>query len=165
MRPCVFLWLLPIFLAGCVMAQTAPATSASAGSITGVVPRVTVFRQKTSGAANLKNASGEVAVKDMSVGWGDIIRTETSGRARIHLHDGSLLSLGSNSTLRVVKHDSRSQQTALELGYGRIRCQVASLTRDGKFELRTPTAVAGVIGTDFGADSSQPDSTQFICVK
>ena len=34
----------------------------------------------------------------------------------------------------------------------------------GRFEVRTPTAVAGVIGTDFGVDASDPDVTKFICI-
>jgi len=34
-----------------------------------------------------------------------------------------------------------------------------------RFELRTATAVAGVIGTDFGADASVPGTTHFICLE
>lgn len=34
-----------------------------------------------------------------------------------------------------------------------------------RFELRTPTAVVGVIGTDFGADASVPGTTHFICLE
>lgn len=102
----------------------------------------------------------------MPLGWGDVLRTGARGRLRIRLNDSSLLSLGSSSTLRVVKHDAGSQQTSLELGYGRIRCRVSKLTGAGaSFDLRTPTAVAGVIGTDFGADSSTPDETRFVCVE
>src|SRR5581483_11058474 len=58
-----------------------------------------------------------------------------------------------------------SQQTYLELKYGRIRAQIAKITQSGgSFELRTQTAVAGVIGTDFGADDSQPGVTNFVCL-
>ena len=44
-----------------------------------------------------------------------------------------------------MKHDARAQQTQLELAYGRMRSQVVRLTNSGsQFEVRTPTAVAGV---------------------
>ncbi|MEO5936989.1 MAG: FecR family protein, partial [Terriglobales bacterium] len=134
-------------------------SSSSAGKVTAVRPSASIFRGSGTKAVRT------VAAKDERIQWNDILRTEASGRARIQLEDQSILTLGSNSTLRVVKHDGRSQQTSLELGYGRIRCQIRQITADnGRFELRTPTAVAGVIGTDFGADSSDPDETRFVCV-
>ncbi|HUS19940.1 MAG TPA: FecR family protein, partial [Terriglobales bacterium] len=133
--------------------------SSSAGKVSAVIPSTSIFRG--SGSKAVRTA----ATKDERIQWNDILRTESSGRARIALEDQSILTLGSNSTLRIVKHDARSQQTSLELGYGRIRCQIRQITADnGRFELRTPTAVAGVIGTDFGADSSDPDETKFVCV-
>src|SRR4051812_32242926 len=45
------------------------------------------------------------ATKGSEVAWNDIVRTNTAGRARIVLNDQSILTLGSDSTLRVVKHD------------------------------------------------------------
>jgi hypothetical protein len=50
----------------------------------------------------------------------------------------------------VVKHDSGAQQTELELTYGKLRTQAQKIAKpDGKFEVRTPAGVAGVVGTDF----------------
>jgi hypothetical protein len=90
-----------------------------------------------------------VKVKD-SLAWNDFLRTQATGRLRANLVDGSLLSMGSNSELRVVQHDGASQQTELELNYGRLRSRVVQLTKPGaKFEVKTPHAVIGVIGTDF----------------
>lgn len=84
------------------------------------------------------------------VNWNDLLKTDSGGRMRIGLDDGSILSVGTNSQMRVLRHDAKLQQTQLELSYGKLRSQVAKLTRQGsQFEVRTPTAVAGVIGTDF----------------
>jgi hypothetical protein len=84
------------------------------------------------------------------VDWNDMLKTAHSGRVRASLTDGSILSVGSDSQLRVVQHDAASQQTSLELNYGRVRNQVTSITKaGGKYELKTPNAVIGVIGTDF----------------
>lgn len=84
------------------------------------------------------------------VRWNDEIVTEASGRSRVSLDDGSILSVGSSSNLKVLKHDAAAQQTELELTTGRIRAQVNKITKpNGSFTVKTPTAVAGVVGTDF----------------
>ncbi|MGH9556447.1 MAG: FecR family protein [Terriglobales bacterium] len=88
-------------------------------------------------------------VKD-EVQWNDFLKTLQTGRLRAQLLDGSLLSMGSNSQMRVLQHDAASQQTELELSYGRLRNRVVKLTKPGaKYEVKTPHAVIGVIGTDF----------------
>ena len=90
-----------------------------------------------------------LAIRDQ-VQWNDQLQTNNTGRLRVNLRDGSILSLGSNSQLHVVQHDAAAQQTTLELLFGRLRSQVVKLTQpNSKFEVRTPTSVAGVIGTDF----------------
>lgn len=137
----------------------APTKGVKAGSITALLPIARIER----GAGKAKVTTD--AKRGDDINWNDNIRTERGGRARITLSDQSILSLGSQAELRIVKHDARSQQTALALQYGRIRAEVAKVTRQGgSFELRTPTAVAGVIGTDFGTDASTPGVTTFICI-
>lgn len=82
--------------------------------------------------------------------WNDLLQTNTKGRLRANLTDGSILSLGSNSQLKVVQHDGKSQQTAIDLDYGKLRNQVVKITQPGgKYQVKTPNAVIGVIGTDF----------------
>ncbi len=108
----------------------------SAGQITALIPAVS---RNTAPAKN----------KD-AVYWNDLLHSEATGRARLNLLDGSILTLGSNTALKVVQHDANSQQTQLELNYGKLRSRVVQLTKPGaKFEVKTPNAVAGVIGTDF----------------
>jgi hypothetical protein len=82
--------------------------------------------------------------------WNDTLQTNASGRMRVGLGDGSILSLGANTQLKVVQHDAAAQQTTLEMLFGKLRNQVVKLTQpNSKYEVKTPTAVAGVIGTDF----------------
>jgi hypothetical protein len=84
------------------------------------------------------------------IDWNDLLKTTKSGRVRASLLDGSILSVGSDSQLRVVQHDAASQQTSLEMNYGKLRSQVQKITQPGgKFEVKTPNAVIGAIGTDF----------------
>jgi len=111
-------------------------SSAPAGQISALIPQTT--------------RNGSVAKAKDEVMWNDVLRTEGGGRARVQLRDGSILSLGSNSELKIVQHDPATQQTELELNYGRVRSRVTQITKPGgKFEVKTPTAVAGVVGTDY----------------
>ena len=116
--------------------QAPGGTTQKAGSVTALDPAAT------------RNGA-DVAIRDQ-VQWNDELQTTSTGRLRVNLQDGSILSLGSNSQMRVVEHNPATQQTTLELLYGRLRSQVVKLTQpNSRFEVRTPTAVAGVIGTDF----------------
>jgi hypothetical protein len=82
--------------------------------------------------------------------WNDDFLSDRTGRAHIALNDGSQLNLGSDTTLRVLQHDAQAQQTSLDLIVGRMRGVVTKVTKPGgKFEIRTPVGVAGLVGTDF----------------
>jgi uncharacterized protein YkwD len=82
--------------------------------------------------------------------WNDLLQTDAKGRVRAGLNDGSILSLGSNSQLKIVQHDAAAQQTQIDLTYGKLRNQVTKITQpQGKYQVKTSNAVIGVIGTDF----------------
>jgi ferric-dicitrate binding protein FerR (iron transport regulator) len=124
-------------------------SSQAAGQITALVPQTT--------------RNGSIASAKEEVNWNDVLRTEGAGRARVQLRDGSILSLGSNSELKVTQHDPATQQTELELNYGRVRTRVVQITKPGgKFQIKTPAAVAGVVGTD-GVIIYEGGHMQVIC--
>src|SRR5438309_3971913 len=111
-----------------------------AGEVSRVIPAVSIAR-----SGKTINASAKTPVD-----WQDLVNTQVNARARIALDDGSVLNVGSESSMRVVKHDAGAQQTELELTYGKLRTQAQKIAKpDGKFEVRTPAGVAGVVGTDF----------------
>ncbi len=111
-----------------------------AGEVSRVIPAVNIARSGKSITASAKTA----------VDWQDLVNTQVNARARIALDDGSVLNVGSESSMKVVKHDAGTQQTELELTYGKLRTQAQKIAKpDGKFEVRTPAGVAGVVGTDF----------------
>jgi hypothetical protein len=142
-----------LFLLLLLAAPSAAATRA--GSVTALLPSAKIERA----------GSTTAAAPGAEVQENDLLRTDDHGRVRVKLLDQSVLSIGVKSQLRVVRHDSTSRQTSVELNFGKLRAQVAKITRaGGRFEVRTPTAVAGVIGTDFGVDASDPDVTRFICI-
>jgi len=129
----------------------APAEHPAAGQVTAVVPAA----QRNNKTLKLKE----------EVDWNDLLRTDRAGRARLSLRDGSILSLGSYSELKVVEHDPAGQQTLVQLNFGKVRSRVVSINQSGgRFEVRTPLAVINVLGTDFFTQYDAPSSTfRVIC--
>lgn len=119
------------------------AAGTRAGEVARVIPAVSIARGSKTITASPKSV----------VDWQDLVNTQVNGRARIALDDGSVLNVGSESSMHVVKHDAGTQQTELELSYGKLRSQAQKIAKpDGKFEVHTPAGVAGVVGTDFYLD-------------
>ncbi len=140
--------LLSLLLAATPM-FAAPTDSQTAGEVKALIP------------AAWRN-SQPVKVKD-SIEWNDLLQTGDQGRLRAGLTDGSILSLGSKGALRVLQHNASSQQTSIEMNYGQLRSQVVKITQPGgKYEVRTPNAVIGVIGTDFYV-GYENDLTTVVC--
>jgi len=111
-----------------------------AGEVSRLIPAVSIARGSKSITASPRSV----------VNWQDLVNTQVNARARIALDDGSVLNVGSESSMKIVKHDAGAQQTELELTYGKLRTQAQKIAKpDGKFEVRTPAGVAGVVGTDF----------------
>ncbi len=120
-----------------------PTPDQRAGEISRVIPAVSIARGSKSISASAKTI----------VDWLDVVNTQTNARARVSLDDGSVLNMGSDSSIHVVKHDAAAQQTDLELSFGRMRSQAQKISQpNGKFEVHTPAGVAGVVGTDFYVD-------------
>jgi hypothetical protein len=115
-------------------------SSQKAGEISRAIPDVALARGSQQLPAPVKAL----------VDWGDVVRTGDGGRARVALDDGSVLNVGSSSTLLVTQHNAAAQQTQIELTYGRVRSQVVKQAKpNAKFEVHTAVGVAGVVGTDF----------------
>jgi hypothetical protein len=123
----------------------APSFAQEAGKVSRVLPE---------GFLRRAGATAEVKAAD-PVLWQDIVRTNLQGRVRIALNDGSVLTVGAKSELRIVKHDTQSRQSLVEVLYGGLRARVRAITqKGGSFQVRTPTAVVGVIGTEFFVDAT-----------
>ncbi len=133
----LFAAIIPIALA------QAPAPP-SAGQVTAQIPEGLITRPKEIMAANV---GAEVL-------WNDLLVTRPGGRMRVTLLDTSVLNVGPGASLRVTKHDLRTRETEVTLTYGKMRSRVAKESDPKKFEVKTNTAVLGVVGTDFYTESS-----------
>jgi len=137
---CVLAFCLSALLCSPNEIMASPDTPQRAGEVSRVIPAVSIARGGKTISASAKTV----------VDWQDVVSTQASARARVALDDGSVLNVGSDSSIKVVRHDGGAQQTELELTFGKIRSQAQKITKpDGKFEVKTPAGVAGVVGTDF----------------
>lgn len=128
--------------------QTPSAAVWPAGNITTMIP----------GA----NRNSTPAKAKQEIYPGDTIRTDHTGRARVTLRDGSVLSLGPDTELKVVQHEAGSQVTVLELESGRLRSRVVPVKQGGKFEIVMPHSVVHVVGTDFFLSAQANGNMQLI---
>ncbi len=127
-----------------VSSQPGPQSGTRAGEVQRVIPDVNIERGPAGSGRQF------AAQAKTPVHWLDNVLTAVRARARIRLDDGSVLNVGSESSLRIMQHDAAAQRTQLELQYGRIRSQVVKMARPGaEFRVNTPVGTAGVIGTDF----------------
>ena len=128
-----------------------------AGKVNAAIPDEIIQRQGRGPEIELKLAD--------AVNWEDLIRTMKSGRVRVELLEGSFLNIGARSQMRITKHDPQTQQTQIELTLGRMRGEVVKITKPGgSFEVRTRTAVIGVVGTIFIIEALQ-NLTRVYCVE
>lgn len=95
-------------------------------------------------------SSAKVGTK---VNAGDMIVTGTDSRAKIVMSDRNIINLSPNTKLKIESYvnDGKSKNVNLSLLEGKVRNNVEQKYDNdkNKFEIRTPTAVAGVRGTQF----------------
>jgi ferric-dicitrate binding protein FerR (iron transport regulator) len=127
-----------LLFAAALAAQSPASNPAPAGSVTDLIPRVTLTR--ASAKLNLQ-VQDPLFLEDM-------LQTEKKSRARLRLLDGSLVNLGPKSRFAILEMDAVTQQSFLVLGLGQLRAEVTRRTQpNGYFVVRTQTTVLGVMGT------------------
>jgi len=95
----------------------------------------------------------EIAKVGKKVFPGDTISTGPDSRAKVVMSDKNVLNISPDSQIVIEKYTNNGQDKNVELKveYGKIRASVEQ-KYDGeksKFNVKTPSAVAGVRGTDF----------------
>ncbi|HAT71794.1 MAG TPA: hypothetical protein DCS63_03155 [Elusimicrobia bacterium] len=101
---------------------------------------------KRSGSSGWARLEGEEKV---SLGNGDELRTARASTVNIVLEDGSRVKIAPVSAFKMTSESKDG--VSLGLYFGRVRSWVKKFSR--KFEVRTPSAVCAVRGTDFMVSS------------
>ncbi len=91
-------------------------------------------------------------VEDTEIRVGDYINTYAGSFLEIVLEPGDrILKISEHTSLKIPETGNDDARTgAVQLSYGRIRARVLSLAGKKSFQVRGPSMVAGVRGTDFG---------------
>lgn len=127
-----------------VVAVAAAAAADRAGRVDGVEGTADVLHAGAGERASL--AAGDAVL------LGDRLRTGADGKVRIVLRDESVITLGSGSELTITEQLlAPAPASAFQLLKGTIRALVGDRysAPGARFEVETPTAVAGVRGTSF----------------
>ncbi len=100
------------------------------------------------------------AVEAMPVRQGDRIKTGERASCCLELDDGSVISIGAGTETAVDSLEATSEKhdSVISMYLGKIIANIAK-TKNTKMQLRTPTAVVAVRGTEFAADAAK-DSTE-----
>jgi hypothetical protein len=100
---------------------------------------------------------------------GDRVKTLGGGRVRILLVDDSLITLGENSELKILKVEVTGQKRKTLIGViaGKVRAVVSKFFKDvdSSFQVEGTTAVAGVRGTDFVVIAPDQDHTEVVVLE
>lgn len=116
-----------------------------------------------SDAAKITDTWGKVEVKyqgseewlrvegSRTIKTGDSVKTNWRGKARMYLEDGSRVEVGNSSSVTLDADAAGGANTTLKLGLGRLKAWVKKAQR--KFEVRTPSAVCAVRGTEFEVET------------
>ncbi|MCX5785786.1 MAG: FecR family protein [Elusimicrobia bacterium] len=116
--------------------------------------------------ARLKRVSGEVSVKPegadewskiegaMPLEKGDSVKTSSDGTAEIYLDDKGSMTLGRNTELEFVSVEKTESSFTLKAGSIAAKIQ-HFLNEKFKMQVKTPSAVCSVRGTEFAVEYSQ----------
>lgn len=110
-----------------------------------------------SGSAEVKKSGGKKQVKafkSMAITQGDTIITGRNGKVNMDLDSDKEVIIGPNTKLvisqLVQNARAMSGKTSISLLGGSVMVKVKKkLTGDSRFEIKTPTAIMGVMGTQF----------------
>lgn len=137
------------------------ASLASAQTATADTGRAGTFKQ-VQGEVRLGKEGTPAPHSGDAVRASERITTGRNGAASVVLRDGTVLTLGPNTTanLSQFQYDATTQEgnVALDLLQGSLRVVTGLLAKinPDRFKVKTPTAVVGVRGTDFIVEAPVP---------
>lgn len=135
----IFFLLIPLYLFVCISAA-----HAAAGKITKISGEV-LYRTK----ANVKYEKAKEGIQ-FEVGYW--IKTGKDGWAKLTFSDGSAFTLANNTEFEIDKFivSSGSKEGVFNVTQGKLRATVTKLAgQQTNFKVKSPTAVAGIKGTEF----------------
>ncbi len=112
---------------------------------------------------------GILATNGMDIQQNDAIKTKAKAYVRFRLNDGSIMTLGEKAELTldsfIYNPEKKKRRAFFNVALGKLRVFANRMQkyRDNRFQIKTPTAVAGVRGTVFMVWVESPDVTRIVC--
>lgn len=91
----------------------------------------------------------------------DRIQTKSGAEVKLDLAGKSQVTIGPDSYFKLQSNDT--EKTDLSLFSGSVKCKVKKLSDESRFQVKTPSAVAGVRGTEFETMLGNDMSTVVLC--
>ena len=93
---------------------------------------------------------------------GDILNVRENSQASIELKGTGLLKISARTKFQIPKTEESSERTSnITLFFGSIWIKAKKLIQGDSLEIKTPTATAGVRGTEFGTDFQPTDNSGY----
>lgn len=154
-----------VFLAAAVslIAAGSALAAESVGRVTDVLGQASVVRAQNGERVSLKTF--------IPIFQGDQLETGGNGRVKLLFTDDSVLSLSPNTVLKVTEMvfnpKKEERRGFFSLVRGRLRAAVAKYadTIKSKYEISTPTAVAGIRGTTLTMGTGIPGLNDFLALE
>jgi hypothetical protein len=104
-------------------------------------------------------------IKD-PVNAGDTISVEEGSQASINLYNTGLIKITEKSKFEIpLKEENNERTSSVSLFFGSLWTKAKKLVKGESFEIKTPTATAGVRGTEFGVDFDPSSNTMETAVE
>jgi hypothetical protein len=120
-------------------------------------PSIAVVEAVEGDASVVHGSQKTAAAPGLRLTAGDRLETGTPGKMRARLTDDSVLAIGANTTLALAELalDDAARRGRIDVALGRFWMNVTKWTGTGesRYEISTPTAVAGVRGTTLWGDT------------
>lgn len=154
------------FAAPAPEADVARAIVLHSSSFTAVLSEAEVQRLRQAGATPAEwGQAGRALKPGVAVSRGEWIWTGAAGAADLALSSGVVVRVTENSLLQLtelVKSTQRNRAERLYLERGRALSMVERLAPGDTYEVRTPTAIAGVRGTSFRVSTDGASSEVYV---
>lgn len=149
-------WVLWVLIAWLFVVGTAAPVSAQQSEAVGHVV------QQRGAVTALREALPRALFLGASVFTGDRILTGAGAKVEIEFRDGSTLSVGADTDVRIVAYAPEGrEQGHLTLLLGIIRTGLSNLWSEG-FEVRTRAAIASVRSTDWVTEAREDRTSVFV---
>lgn len=108
-------------------------------------------------------AQPKAGVNNMVISEGDVVKTAGGASVVIRFDDGSMVKLGPISSMKIGKLASSGKggNTQLDVSNGKVWTRATKQNRDSSFNVKTPTAVAGVRGTYYSSEVDSDATSRF----